>query len=387
MSKFSRKRENAFTLIELLVVIAIIAILIGLLLPAVQKVREAANRTTCSNNLKQLGLAVHNFESANGQMPHPGQCDSTGGGTTTYMVHSTFTLLLPYIEQESVYNLFDVTTPSLPYYAAMHGVSLAPGQIAFTHSVSGQTVTIHPESRGRSYDENAQFFAAAQTIIKTFVCPSTPVGPGSRTPDRLGPVDYMTVSISDIDENPASPTFQMRNTSGLAPARSGALSCGGRTVAGIMDGSSNTILFVEDSGRSHPSIGNFGSFSSRPSPVPNPVNPVNGMTGSGLQFPSGRRVYAWADPDAVANGYSGPSNSLGSRVARFNNNKTPVGGPAECRWSVNNCGPNDEPFGFHTGGVMSVMADGSVRFIRDGLSTLVTKYLVCSDDGQVVNAN
>lgn len=87
-ARSTRPARRGFTLVELLVVIAIIGILVGLLLPAVQAAREAARRMQCSNNVKQISLSVHNFESGFRKLPHSGQCDSTGNNTTSYMVHS-----------------------------------------------------------------------------------------------------------------------------------------------------------------------------------------------------------------------------------------------------------------------------------------------------------
>src|SRR5215470_7643800 len=105
-----RSHKGGFTLLELLVVIAIIGVLLGLLLPAVQKVREAAARSRCQNNLKQIGLAAHNYAGAQGNLP-PSGTYLNAPGATNVKGHSFFSFLLPYVEQNAVYSNIQFDKP------------------------------------------------------------------------------------------------------------------------------------------------------------------------------------------------------------------------------------------------------------------------------------
>lgn len=116
------KLRQAFTLIELLVVIAIIAVLVALLLPAVQQAREAARRAQCKNNLKQLGLALHNYNETFGRLPYNGIIDTLAAGT--YAKASVFPRLLPYFDQQSLFNQLNFSLPPSGYVSY---IQISPG--------------------------------------------------------------------------------------------------------------------------------------------------------------------------------------------------------------------------------------------------------------------
>jgi len=295
------------------------------------------------------------------------------------MVHSTATLILPFIEQTSVFNQFDTRSDTACYGGTINAAG---------NRVLSSGAQLHPKGKGRSYDDTA--FPAGQTAAKTridtFICPSVPGGSVSDPISGYGGFDSMFVALSDVhSNNPATDgqtygaRHSTRNANWSQQVVDGCLNCAEKGFERVTDGTSKTILCIEDAGRSHPDVPLFGAFSSRDaitgSSQADPVGKTAGGSGA-------RRVFAWADPDACTNGYSGPSNSTGSKLAGINQNASPAGGLATCSWQTYNCGPNDEPFAFHPGGVNLVMGDGSVKFMADSIDGVAVKWLVGAADGQ-----
>jgi prepilin-type N-terminal cleavage/methylation domain-containing protein len=353
----TRIKRRGFTLIELLVVIAIIAILIGLLLPAVQKVREAAARMQCSNNLKQIGLAAHNYESTFGKLPAgmigPPNPLATVSGDTAGHGSSVGLLvpLLPYIEQDNVYKLITPCYDCSPVPGRKDDPSnLNPGvQYWFDDPYPSP-----PFTAGRT----APLYTVAKTKIKTFLCPSDPRGDtppdnnsfGTGQPGgyiiggpmvrNLAPSTVVTTGFWYEDWNTVEPLMPWGTTNYVGCAGLGRgnhptysafegyfVNRNPKALGATPDGTSNTIMFTEVSGRAHAS------------------------------FPGRANVFAhsWIGSSAISTGYG----TKDGRAA----DSSGIGGTGAYVYSMSS---------YHTGIVMVTLGDGSVRPIRNGVPQGVT---------------
>jgi prepilin-type N-terminal cleavage/methylation domain-containing protein/prepilin-type processing-associated H-X9-DG protein len=345
---------RGFTLIELLVVIAIIAILIALLVPAVQKVREAAARTQCQNNLKQLGLAFHNYENVKRTFPpygfdFPSNPDPANPYGSQRTGHSALTLILPFIEQENVQSQMNIL------FSVFDPANLAP---PFGVSTAGQTT------------------------IATFNCPSTPphfvdygfyfksVGfPATSYP--IGSTDYAVVAgctKTFWTTLAGAPAATLADQSSFTTNQWGSITVGGVGALGrfniytrieeITDGTSNTLLLGECAGRQTNFILNVAQ------PGTNPPS----YGGSGTNPPGWYRA-AWGDYDTIL------------LISGFSANGTTIDG-GSC---IINCNNNSQLYSFHNDGANVLRCDGGVFFLTTRITPANLAGLISRASGDTVN--
>lgn len=336
--------RKGFTLVELLVVIAIIGVLVALLLPAVQAAREAARRTQCANNIRQIGLGFLNNESSYQAFPRAGEHLVTAGQSTykTQDFHSAFTQTLAYLEQSNVYDTFNLKlrhNEGTNAQLALEGK--AGGAVISTYKCpSDQLRQTQQDNEGYGYTDYAPLpYVEVSNQLATELNIKAGRFPSALTAAPYKAVFYQNYSAASKDVSP-NKTYQLKPSSELL-ALGFNFRYGGAKIAQISDGTSNSILVFEDVGRNETMDGGDGTPN-------NYLDPVDSK---------GRRHWRWAEPDSS----SGASKGV-------NNNAYPKGGPDNCLWTNHDCGPNNEMFSFHPGGAHVGMADGSAKFLDESIS-------------------
>jgi prepilin-type N-terminal cleavage/methylation domain-containing protein/prepilin-type processing-associated H-X9-DG protein len=373
-----RKVRPGFTLIELLVVIAIIAVLIALLLPAVQSAREAARRTQCVNNLKQLGLALHNYHSATEAFPEG--IDTAphldpGYGSYAYSTWTSWSpqaMLLPYVEQTPLYNAANFNMACCFWGGIPDAVN--------------STVYL--------------------TRIASFLCPSDAQAGAENINSYVASLGDTTLRYDAGGSGMTTGIFQVYNT---VYKGSVAYNYGSSVkIAAVTDGTSNTIAFGEAL------VGDFGKLNNYRG---------NGMTGVTPRLPSLRQFNALADPQGVIAGlqncnawwkgtaiigcpggncnrsglkqYEGQVWALGERGYTLFNTIVPPNSPdypwRSCGQTCAGCAPEGSEISNansnHPGGANFAFADGSVKFIKSSIALRIYWSLGTKDGGEVISSD
>jgi len=346
--------RRAFTLIELLVVIAIIAVLIALLLPAVQAAREAARRAQCTNNLKQLGLAMHNYHSSLNCFPvgflYPREGQAYPGVPVLHYRWSVLAQLSPYLEQSTVYNALNMDWP----------IAAGPSSVLGTPPWT-------------PFGANTTVMAAK---VAVFLCPSDPTAPPTTLPGGVlsGPSNYQFCT------GDGSPNSAVPGDAGATVAANGAFVLGpAQSASSLVDGTSMTAAASEQL------IGSAGGGASTvtgASAVPGDVRRAAAigstpLSDDGCAAPTGWRLdkgFGWWDGDY--------------RTTLYNHYLTPNAKAFDC-WQSS---PPHNPAiktarSNHPGGVTLLFCDGHVQFVKDSVSLPTWRAISTRNGGEVVSSD
>ncbi len=350
-------RRRGFTLIELLVVIAIIGALIALLLPAVQAAREAARRAQCTNNLKQIGISLHNYHSSLNTFPigflYPQTNQIYPGVPALHYRWSVLAQLTPYLEQTSVFNALNMNWPLAPGSTGLFGT---PPWTPFPTNTTAEAAK-----------------------VASFLCPSDGAQPPTSTPDgtgKFGPSNYQFCT------GDGSPSSANPGDAGLTVPANGAFVLGpAQNLATITDGSSNTAAASEQligpGGTGRPSDVRRGAAIGS-APLPSIAPGAAGYdSSSACANPTNWRLdkgFGWFDGDY--------------RTTLYNHYLTPNSKLYDC-WQPS---PPHNPAikaarSNHPGGVNVLFCDGHVQFLKDTVSPTTWRSIASRNGGEVISAD
>jgi prepilin-type N-terminal cleavage/methylation domain-containing protein len=336
--RFSFRRKNAFTLIELLVVIAIIALLIGLLLPAVQKVRDAASRLKCQNNLKQIGLAMHGYMDVNNGLPPNGRFSYNGSTVTQTSPWSALSRILPFIEQENLSKAIDFNT-----------------------------------------NYSTQPFVTSKRIA-TFLCPSEINDKGSGTDATYGNKNWTLNYAVNLGT-----WGVLTNKSKSMQGTDGAFSpnfC--YRPSDFIDGMSNTLALAEVKGYTN-RVNGASNSTTYSSPPPLPNSPADITALSLAAFDASKNTHVeWVDGKVHETGFTSIFTPNTKVNYSANGQIYDVDYITATEANLGDTYAAVTSRSYHTSGVNAVLMDGSVRFLTNSIALQTWRSLSTRAGGEVL---